>query len=80
MKQFFLPLGIFITGMIMLLFSTLFYPNIDAATTQLNSETAAIQANYWGLTWVIGSTRLLVFVLGLGCVLFSMFWVWFHRR
>ena len=80
MKKFLLPLGIFVVGMFLLLFSTLFYPAIGTAATTLQAETADIASHYWGWSWAVGSTRFLLFASGLIAIVISVGVAWLQRR
>lgn len=72
MRDFFEPLIIFVTGNVVLLFGLLFWGAIGDAGTQLASDTAAVASNFWGWTWVVTSTRLLVFLIIEGLILFAV--------
>lgn len=74
------PLWAFIIGMVLLLCSTIFYPGISTALTGLDAQTSSYQSHYWGLTWAIGSGRLLLFIIGLLVILFDVAYIWYKRR
>jgi hypothetical protein len=74
------PLVIFASGMIMLAISTIFYPAIGTAATQLQSDTSSISSYYWGFSWAMGSTRLILFMVGIFCILISAAIAWLQRR
>lgn len=62
MKDFFSPLFIFIGGNIALAFAMLLFPGVGSATTQLASDVSDVASNFWGLSWVITSARLFLFI------------------
>ena len=80
MKKFLIPLGVFCVGMVLLLFSLLFYPAIGTVASTLQSETADIASHYWGWSWVVGSTRFLMFGAGLFAIVISVGVAWLQRR
>lgn len=79
MKGWLAPLAIFAGGMVLLAFSTIFYPAINAADTQMVAETAGIASNYYGHElW--GSARIIMFVFGLIAVLLSAGWAYLKGK
>ncbi len=80
MRQFLLPLGIFVVGMILLAISTIFYPDINNAATALQAETENISSNFWAFDWAVGNTRFVLFITGFFCVVISAGWAWLKRR
>ena len=70
MRDFIAPLWIFIVGNIALLLLMLFFPAIGTVQTQLETDIAADAANYWGLSAIITSTRLIVFLIFETTILF----------
>lgn len=80
MLTFLKPLWYLLVGFALLLFSTIFYPAIQAGIVQLKSDTAGISGNYWGLTNTWDSTRLIIFVAGLIMILIKVISVWTHNR
>jgi len=72
MKAFFSPLVIFVWGNLALLLILLFFPAIGVIQTQLESDIAGSVSNFWGLAWVITSTRVLICVIAEGLILFAV--------
>jgi hypothetical protein len=79
--SFFAPLIFFVAGMALLALSTIFYPSI---INQANISSAAIgsatMSHYWGLSWGMGSIRLILFMIGLFCVLIGVLIIWVKRK
>lgn len=71
MSKYFAPLGVFIGGQTFLLIGFLFWGALGDAGTQLAVDTADVASTFWGWTWVVGSVRLLVFLIVEGIILFS---------
>jgi hypothetical protein len=75
MKQWLAPLGIFITGQLILLVLFIFMPGVDSAVNQTATATANITAtgNMWGWGWLMGSgtIRWLLYMFGELLVLFA---------
>lgn len=73
-KKFIWPLWVFAAGMGTFLFSLVLYPAIGTAQTKLQSDTAAISHDFWGLDWAMNSTRLFLFVISIALILISALW------
>jgi len=71
MKKYFAPLWVFVGGQVVLLIAFLFFPAIGDAGTQLASDTANVSSTFWGWTWVVGSVKLIVFLVLEAFVLFA---------
>lgn len=65
------PLWVFLGGNITLLIVFLFLPALGDAGTQLEADTAGIASIFWGWSWVVGSVKLLVFLVLEMLVLFA---------
>jgi hypothetical protein len=73
------PLWVFIGGMIVTLFATLFFPIIgDAATSGILAHPSV--DHYWGLRQVASGSRLLIFVICFGCTVYLTIQTWFARK
>lgn len=72
MKEYFRPLFIFVGGNIGLLFLMLFMPALGTVQTGLETDLAAEIPTFWGLSWVITSLRVLVFVFVEGLILYAV--------
>ena len=73
-SQWLSPLWIFVSGMIMLACSSVFYPAIGQVMSDTRAHVAARgiqESNYWGLAFSFSAGRLLVFLVGLGMVVVS---------
>ncbi len=62
MKKYFVPLGVFVVGMLGLLLSTIMYPTLYNTSSNLSADTAAIASNYWGWTWASNPAVVIAFV------------------
>jgi len=78
--KFFNPLLFFVVGMLLLAFSTIFYPFIAEAVDATANATSAYSGEYWGLLWLYSSTRLLLFVFGLFAILLGVGIMWLRRK
>jgi len=63
MKKYLAPLWVFITLNVLLLVAFLFMPAIGTAGEELAEATAETGAFAWGWTWVVGSVKLIVFLV-----------------
>jgi hypothetical protein len=80
---FFSPVLFFVVGMLLLAFSTIFYPFIASAVdgTRATMATAGIQeSDYWALAWMMTSTRFLLFIGGIFIILLGMGIRWLKRK
>jgi hypothetical protein len=77
------PILWWVVGMIVLAFSTIFYPFIsdavDGTRAQMASEGIA-ESSYWGLAWAFTSTRLILFITGLFLILIGIGIRWLKKR
>ncbi len=71
MLKYLAPLGVFIGGNFLLLIGLLFFPALKSTTDTLATGTAGIASTFWGWTWVVGSTRLIIFVIFELLILFA---------
>jgi len=62
MKNFLLPLKIFVVGNVLLIVVILLMPFLAEAETQLQADTAAYSSTFWGWSWASGSVRLFVWL------------------
>ncbi len=62
MRKYLLPLEIFVVGQLIALGVFLFLPAIGTASSELASATSAMASTFWGWTWVVSATRLLVVI------------------
>jgi hypothetical protein len=61
--------------------STLFYPTINnQAAAAKNAIGSATLSHYWGVSWALDSTRLILFVSGLLIVLVGVLIIWVKRH
>ena len=60
MKQFLLPLKIFVVGHLIILCAFPFFPALDAAAQVLAAEASGIIGIFWGMSWAVASFRYLV--------------------
>ncbi len=67
MKKYFVALGVFVVGMLAVLLSTVLYPALKNATSNLSADTASMASHYWGWSWVStpAVVIMLVFVLSI---------------
>jgi len=70
MRDWLQPIIIFAVGNIALLFLMLFFPALGTVQTQLEADTAGFVSNFWGLSWVVTSVKLIVFCIFEGTILF----------
>jgi hypothetical protein len=81
--HFLAPIYWWAVGMIVLAFSTIFYPFIadavDGTRAQMASEGIA-ESGYWGLAWAFTSTRLILFITGLFLILIGIGVAWLRRK
>ncbi len=72
MKQFFAPVGVFVSGMAFLLVLGLFMPSVDTSVAALSANTSGVAASFWGWSWLMtsGVVRLLIYVVGFLVVCF----------
>jgi len=63
MSKYLLPLKVFVGGQVALLVVMLFFPALGDASTQLAADTAGDASLFWGWTWVVGSVKLIVFLV-----------------
>jgi len=80
MSEYLKPLWVFLGGNALLLVLWLFLPAIGDAGTALSAATAAHADTFWGWTWVVGSVKLFVVVLGELVVLFATFRAFLSAR
>lgn len=78
--KWFIPLGVFVVGMVLLLLSTLFYGDINTNMVSLQSATSAYSSNYFGFSAITGSSRIVLFTMGLLLVLIDVGIVWLRMR
>lgn len=71
MTKYFAPLAVFVLGNFALLIAFVFLPAIGTGAEQLASDTANISSTFWGWTWVVGGTKLWVFLALEFAVLFG---------
>lgn len=62
MIKYFKPLGVFISGNILMLFLFLFFSAFGTAATQLQSDTAGIASTFWAWDWAVTNIRLWVYI------------------
>lgn len=77
------PLLYFVLGMGSLACSTVFYPAIGGAVAGTRGDMVAngvAEANYWGLTWALGSARFLIFASGLLFLVIGVGIIWVKRK
>jgi len=72
MKAYFQPLFIFVGGNIFLLFLFLFFPAFASVQTGLEADIVAEAPNFWGLSWVITSMRVMIILVVEGTILFAV--------
>ena len=70
MKEFFRPLFIFVSGNLVVLFLFLFFSAFGDAQTALEADTVGWAG--WGWTWIVSSTRWLIFIIAEGLILFAV--------
>lgn len=70
MRQYFAPLGTFLFLNLLLLIPLALFPAVSTAQTQLETDMAPIAATFWGLSWVVSGTRLWIFLIFEGMILF----------
>ncbi len=85
MKEFFLPLKVFVVGMVLLGAMMWLWPSvIDPQVTALAANTTAWSANphAWGWSWLMASgvIRWLAFVIGFLTVCFMTGLAFWHQR
>jgi hypothetical protein len=66
MKKWAMPLGIFVSGQLVLLVLFIFMPSVDAAVNTTATATSAITPTFWGWGWVMtnGVVRMLLYAFG----------------
>lgn len=62
MSKYLAPLGVFIGGNLLLLILFIFLPSIGTAGNTLAAHPNA--STFWGMTWLAGGVKIIVFVLG----------------
>jgi hypothetical protein len=70
-------------GMVLLAFSTIFYPFIADAVDISRAQMAAdgiVESNYWGLAWSFTATRLILFMTSIFIILVGIGIRWLKRR
>ena len=72
MTEYFRPLWIFISGNIALLLVYLFFPAIGVVQGTLETDIAGSVGNFWGLSWVITSTRVIIVVIFEAVILYAV--------
>ena len=63
MGKFFSPLKVFVAGEIFILIGMLFFTTIGSTAANTAGNASAYSSTFWGVSWVLGSTRLLVFIV-----------------
>lgn len=63
MLKYLKPLGVFLGGQVFILFLWLLFPAIGSATSALATSTSAHAATFWGWSWVVSSTRLIIYIM-----------------
>jgi hypothetical protein len=71
MSKYLAPLGVFLGGNAFLLILWLFFPALGVVSTELFASTAEHADVFWGWSWVVSSTRILVFVIAELFILFG---------
>lgn len=74
MRKYLAPLGVFISGNVVMLILLIYFPAIDTAGNRLAADTANASASvggFWGWSWVVGSVRLWVFLVVEGLILYG---------
>ena len=71
MKKFLAPLGVFVGGHIIFLIVLVFMAAIGTAGDSLQTATAATGTYIWGWSWIVGGTRLWVWLFFELFILFS---------
>lgn len=62
MKKYLVPLGVFVLGNLALLVAFALMSFIGTAGDNLATDTAGMASTFWLWTWVVGGTRLWVFL------------------
>lgn len=71
MGKFFSPLKVFVAGQIFLLIALVAFPVLGISGADASGNSSAVISTFWGMSWLFGSVRLIVytvielFVLGL---------------
>ena len=63
MKKYLAPLGVFVGGNLLLLVAFLFFAAFGTAGDAVAANASGYGDTFWGLTWVTGSFRLLIYVV-----------------
>jgi len=72
MIEYLRPLWIFVFGNVALLLVILFFPAIGVVQATLEGEISTIETNFWGLSWVITSTRLIIVLVFEAVILYAV--------
>ena len=72
MTKYFVPLGVFVGGMLTALVVFLFLGAIGDAATQLQADSAAIAPAFWNFAWV-SSPNTVKFLVFIGIILLTLF-------
>jgi hypothetical protein len=80
MKKYLAPLTVFVGGQFLLLIAFLFFPAISASGTKLAADTAPYASTFWGWSWVVSSTRLIVWVALEFAVIFASVMTFLHAK
>ncbi len=72
MKEYLMPLWIFVIGNVMLALFVVFFPAFGDAQSTLETASASWKANFWGFQWAMTSTRLLIGIFAEGLILFAV--------
>ena len=71
MSKFFLPLKIFVGGQFLMLIVLLFFTAVGDASDTLAANTTAMASTFWGWAWIVGGTRLWIWLSLELCILFA---------
>jgi hypothetical protein len=80
LRAYLKPLFCFVGGQFFLLIVFLFFPALNDASVKLASDTAPYASTFWGWTWVVSSTRLIVWVALEFAVIFASMMTFLHNH